>query len=1038
MAFQNPLYASTFTSNPYPSLNALPFGGYGGDPYGYNNTGYGGYYSGYQQHFNHPYPWYSSNFTPHNPWQAVGVCKDILGVLDCKRGSARCGGNEFLLQQYHGLPLREEDGETHKSEYSHQSLPIQQHPPIRTTIADCHPFDYSIDEEIQMPQPELKEMLRYDNDLDLHVESMNSSSSSTTFDCCHQFPIDKESNGYYLRKRLIVNGLVENGDEKDENTLEDEHKVFEEMPTHEVVGYFDKLNDVCGDLVDTKNQWGDNICSIVEKVQEKVDEQWRKDVESEEEYDSTDFSFSFAMNSRTERYVADGLLVTYDGKTKVNDMLNCIGNEDFVTTASFSEEKGKIVAALAEEECAEFHLGLKFSLGLFIRSDAPTTGECPATFEKHFTTYRGCSFSKIWIGNSLGRSSIWQEMLLRGYPLQKKIEFPMSSNNFSFSLVNYCGDLLLSGVDTNSALAPAAATVIKRPEVIHVPGSAKVSAIRVLEKYLNRQGFLIVVCGCVTCSWKSMNLDESIVSTKSENDNVATVVLTGKRNLEEYVQFSRSANFPALLPLTFADALTNIVDQIEIRAHIFGDCLRFTFDPGDCFHLCACLLRCFLEVKEVLKEGVLIRFGNRALVGQIISWNFPLFMALSIYYNTILNILGIGKSRLYISNFERLGQGGRSIADNLRWLTRDTVSLLAIFSTQLTTYLLDNLSASRSHLYQPSDIIFSQGHNHNGCSLKEKKYSCLVDWRSKLRELIFNVVSFTWFILHVLGEPIHESSILSVVGKASGKQGRDMRKRLNVITLLVVKAADRKFIDIVLKNIAHLLIFSLEYDFVKSSTIHRPSFRSMVPGGWKSTVHCPFKVWNLQTLEMLEKKEKVLLKKAAAEVEKAKEFTRAKNKRAAIQCLKRKRLYEQQIEQLGNFQLRIHDQMIMLEGAKATTETVDALRTGAAAMKAMQKATNIDDVDKTMDEINEQTENMKLIQEALSTPIGSAADFDEDELEAELEELEGAELEEQLLQPATTAPNAPINLPAGRQQVRPAAQKTEEDELAALQAEMAL
>lgn len=32
-------------------------------------------------------------------------------------------------------------------------------------------------------------------------------------------------------------------------------------------------------------------------------------------------------------------------------------------------------------------------------------------------------------------------------------------------------------------------------------------------------------------------------------------------------------------------------------------------------------------------------------------------------------------------------------------------------------------------------------------------------------------------------------------------------------------------------------------------------------------------------------------------------------------------------------------QMIMLEGAKATTETVDALRTGASAMKAMHKAT---------------------------------------------------------------------------------------------------
>lgn len=33
--------------------------------------------------------------------------------------------------------------------------------------------------------------------------------------------------------------------------------------------------------------------------------------------------------------------------------------------------------------------------------------------------------------------------------------------------------------------------------------------------------------------------------------------------------------------------------------------------------------------------------------------------------------------------------------------------------------------------------------------------------------------------------------------------------------------------------------------------------------------------------------------------------------------------------------------MIMLEGAKATTETVDALRTGASAMKAMQKSTSV-------------------------------------------------------------------------------------------------
>ena len=64
----------------------------------------------------------------------------------------------------------------------------------------------------------------------------------------------------------------------------------------------------------------------------------------------------------------------------------------------------------------------------------------------------------------------------------------------------------------------------------------------------------------------------------------------------------------------------------------------------------------------------------------------------------------------------------------------------------------------------------------------------------------------------------------------------------------------------------------------------------------------------------------------------------------------------------------------------------------------------------------------------------------QDELEAELEELEGAELEEQLLQPATTAPAAPVQVTAGRQPTRPvpARPTPEDDELAALQAEMAL
>eukprot|EP00270_Netrium_digitus_P002444 TRINITY_DN1275_c0_g1_i1.p1 TRINITY_DN1275_c0_g1~~TRINITY_DN1275_c0_g1_i1.p1 ORF type:complete len:224 (+),score=85.46 TRINITY_DN1275_c0_g1_i1:199-870(+) len=200
-----------------------------------------------------------------------------------------------------------------------------------------------------------------------------------------------------------------------------------------------------------------------------------------------------------------------------------------------------------------------------------------------------------------------------------------------------------------------------------------------------------------------------------------------------------------------------------------------------------------------------------------------------------------------------------------------------------------------------------------------------------------------------------------------------------------------------------------------------------------------------ETREMLEKKEKVLQKKIAAELEKARDFTKQKNKRAALQCLKKKKLYESQIEALSNYQFRLQDQEVMLEGANATIGVVSAMKHSAQVLKNVQKQMNIDDVDKTMDEINEQTENMKMIQDALSQPV-AAAEFDEDELMMELEELEGLELDEQLLQPTTAQPAAataqqlpsvPTRVPVAQKAKTPVMSE-EEEELEKLKAEMAL
>ncbi|ERN00222.1 hypothetical protein AMTRI_Chr13g115840 [Amborella trichopoda] len=153
-----------------------------------------------------------------------------------------------------------------------------------------------------------------------------------------------------------------------------------------------------------------------------------------------------------------------------------------------------------------------------------------------------------------------------------------------------------------------------------------------------------------------------------------------------------------------------------------------------------------------------------------------------------------------------------------------------------------------------------------------------------------------------------------------------------------------------------------------------------------------------QTIRVLEEKECALQNKIAAEVERAKEFIRTKNKRATIQCLKRKRLFEEQVEQLRDFQYRIHIQILMLEGAKAASETLDALKIGALSMQSIQRGMNIDGVKETMDRISEQIEDMRDIQEAVSVPVGLAKGFDDDDLDKELEQLERTAMEEELVQ----------------------------------------
>jgi hypothetical protein len=139
-------------------------------------------------------------------------------------------------------------------------------------------------------------------------------------------------------------------------------------------------------------------------------------------------------------------------------------------------------------------------------------------------------------------------------------------------------------------------------------------------------------------------------------------------------------------------------------------------------------------------------------------------------------------------------------------------------------------------------------------------------------------------------------------------------------------------------------------------------------------------------------------------------------------------------------------QSIALEGSKTNFDTYWTMKAGADEMKKVRQNLDVDDVEEVMDNIQEEMDTMDQISDAISRP---AADlFEDDELLAELQELEEQDLEEQLLQSPSVPtkvvaearlPDMPT-VPSGA--VASANVEEEEDEdakaLRELQAEMAL
>ncbi|XP_029948501.1 charged multivesicular body protein 4b-like [Salarias fasciatus] len=189
-----------------------------------------------------------------------------------------------------------------------------------------------------------------------------------------------------------------------------------------------------------------------------------------------------------------------------------------------------------------------------------------------------------------------------------------------------------------------------------------------------------------------------------------------------------------------------------------------------------------------------------------------------------------------------------------------------------------------------------------------------------------------------------------------------------------------------------------------------------------------------ETEEMLSKKQDFLEKKIEQELLTAKK-NGTKNKRAALLALKRKKRYEKQLAQIDGTLSTIEFQRDALENANTNTEVLKNMGFAADAMKAAHGHMDINKVDDLMADITEQQEIAQEISDVISRPVGFGEDYDEDELMAELEELEQEELDKNLLEIEGTEDVPLPSVPSTSLPSRPAKkQEEEDDEMADLEA----
>ena len=198
-------------------------------------------------------------------------------------------------------------------------------------------------------------------------------------------------------------------------------------------------------------------------------------------------------------------------------------------------------------------------------------------------------------------------------------------------------------------------------------------------------------------------------------------------------------------------------------------------------------------------------------------------------------------------------------------------------------------------------------------------------------------------------------------------------------------------------------------------------------------------------IDTLQKREIHLHKQSAAALAQARQKSKVKDKRGALFQLRRKKMFEKELDSIAGRKQNMEIQKLTIETAMGNKENLKIMKDTQKTLSTLVDEKTVEDADEVFAQIEENQATSNELDELLGRPLGPL--YDDDELLAELEEMDtdvtkGDKSDLQVPPPIlksltgenSVKPSLELPLPKEVQEV----QEVQEDrELAELQAEFA-